>query len=344
MFSLYARPPVVVDINAPTPTEQVLAATRAANDEADRVARELRLQSVVAFGVLLASASGVCWYASGRALRPLREVTATAGKLSQDTLTERIGFDGPRDELWALAHAFDAMVDRLERAFDAQRLFVASASHELRTPLTVIRTASEIALDRSSRSEAEYRRALSTINRAAQRSERLLDSLLRLARTQHQSRGDERVDLAGRVRATMGPDLGHTVAVREDLAPAMVTGDPHLLDLLVRNLVDNAVRYNADPGWVAVRTGTRDGRAFLEVENTGPALEVEQLATLLRPFQRGSQIRSATMEEPTRPSERRRRDNFGLGLAIVDAVVHAHGAYLGLVARAGGGLLVTVVF
>jgi signal transduction histidine kinase len=87
-------------------------------------------------------------------------MTAVASRLSQDTLGERIAFHGPRDEVKSLADSFDAMLARLERAFDAQRLFVANASHELRGPLTVIRTAADLALSRPERPEQDYRRAL----------------------------------------------------------------------------------------------------------------------------------------------------------------------------------------
>jgi len=330
LVQLYSRPPVILDLDSPTPTEDLLAARRAANDDADRVAGELRVQSWTVFGVMVVGAAGLCWFVAGRALRPVRRITATASRLSQDTLDDRIRLAGPRDELWVLAESFDAMLDRLARAFDAQRLFVANASHELRTPLTVIRTASEVALARPDRPAADYRRALETITRAVGRSEGLLDSLLRLARTQHRRGRPDRVDLADLARAALPPDPAWPVTVRADLAPAPVAGDANLLDLLIRNLVGNAVAYNTVDGWIAVRTGVRGDDAVLEVENTGPPVAADEVPDLLRPFRRGGQAR-------TGPGE-----GSGLGLALVDGITHVHDGRLDLTARPDGGLLVTV--
>jgi signal transduction histidine kinase len=330
LTKLYSRPPAILNLESATPGADYLDAMRANNDAADLVAHDIRMQSLVGLGVLVLVAGGLCWSVSGRALRPVRRITAVASRLSQDTLHDRIALTGPRDELRSLAESFDAMLERLDRAFDGQRLFVANASHELRTPLTVIRAAADVVLSRPSRPEADYRRALTTIVGAVQRSERLLDSLLRLARTQHRRAGLQRVDLAAAAHAAISPDPSRTAQVRQELAPAVIMGDPNLLELLLRNLVDNAARYNLPDGWVSVRTRTDGQRAVLEVENTGQPIAAEQLPQLLRAFQRGDQAR-------TRPGE-----GFGLGLAIVDAVVHAHEGDLRIAPRAEGGLLVTV--
>jgi signal transduction histidine kinase len=303
---------------------------------ADQAAREnamriVSAQSGIAVAVVTVVASVLCWWLAGRALRPLSDITATAGRLSQDTLDDRIGLTGPRDEVRALADAFDAMMDRLAQAFEAQRLFVANASHELRTPLTVIRTAVDIGLMAATRPEAEYRRALATIAEAAQRSEQLLDSLLQLARTQNRPGRLERLDLADLLSRAVeslppgGPEL------RLDLAPAPLRGHRVLLELLVRNVLDNAVRYNVPGGWVCVRTERRADGVALRVENTGRRIPAEQVAQLPRPFHRGDHSRIEAGE------------GFGLGLAIVDAVTAAHGGRCDLTVRPDGGLTVSVV-
>ena len=103
--------------------------------------------SLVALGVVGVIAAGFGWLLAGRALHPLQHITATAGRVADRSLHERIAFDGPNDEVKDLADTFDAMLERLDRAFDSQRRFVANASHELRTPLAINRTLIDVALD-----------------------------------------------------------------------------------------------------------------------------------------------------------------------------------------------------
>jgi HAMP domain-containing protein len=220
----------------------------------------------------------LCWLVCGRALKPLRRITALAGRLSQDTLGERIAYAGPRDELQTLADSFDAMLDRLTRAFESQRLFVANASHELRAPLTVIRTAADLTLSEPARPESDYRRSMTTVEAAAQRSQRLLDSLLRLARTQHRGGALEPVDLAAATRAALGDHLPGQPRLHTDLDTAHTMADPVLIELLLRNLLDNATRYNQPDGWIRVRTTVCNHTATLDVENTGPLITPGQAA------------------------------------------------------------------
>lgn len=283
-------------------------------------------QSALVFGAMTVVAVVVCWLIASRMLRPLRHITHVAERLSHDTLDARIEYDGPADELRKLTITFNTMLDRLSRSFAAQRLFAANASHELRTPLTIIQAAAEKALSRPHRSEPEYRSALATVVTAGQRSERLLVSLLALA----QVRGGvavEYMDLAERAAEataswpSSGPEL---VAA---LAPAPLSADPVLIDLLLRNIIENAIRYNTPDGEVWIRTGTHRGQACLEVENTGPPVSAADIAHLHRPFQRGSH-RTGT--------------GHGLGLAIVDAVVTAHHATWRPFARPAGGLKICV--
>jgi signal transduction histidine kinase len=314
---------------ATVPSADLLSsADQAARENAMRI---VSAQSGIAVAAVTVVASALCWWLAGRALRPLSDITSTAGRLSQDTLDDRIGLTGPRDEVRALADAFDAMMDRLAQAFTAQRLFVANASHELRAPLTVIRTAVDVGLMAASRPEADYRRALATIADAAQRSEQLLDGLLQLARTQDRPDRLERLDLADLLSRAVESLPAGGPEPRLELAPASLRGQRILLELLVRNVLDNAVRYNVPGGWVRVRTERGADDVTLRVENTGRRIPPEQVAQLPRPFHRGDHSRIEAGE------------GFGLGLAIVDAVAEAHGGRCDLAARPDGGLTVTVV-
>jgi signal transduction histidine kinase len=289
------------------------------------------LQAGAAFAGLAAVSLALCWLVAGRALRPLRRITETAAALSQDTLLDaRIGLRGPRDEVSTLAGTFDAMLDRLGRAFQGQRLFVANASHELRTPLTIIRTAAEMTLSRPSRPEEEYREALQTIAAAAARSDAMLTSLLRLAQTQRDA-APQPADLADLCASAVAAWPVDAPPVHERLAAAPCDVDPVQLDLLLRNLLEYAARYNVDGGAVWLSTGRSADGSWLRVENTGPVVDPADVPALCEAFQRG-EGRSAGSP------------GAGLGLAIVDAVVAAHGAAWSVAPRDGGGLSVTVTF
>ena len=303
-----------------------LATTRARTD----ALQSIIVDTSVLFTVLTAVSLALCWFVARRALRPLRQITSTAAELSHDTLDARIALTGPRDEIHILADTFDAMLDRLQRAFGSQRLFAANASHELRTLLTIIRTAAEMALDRPNRTEQRYRQALTTVATAAERSDAMLTSLLHLAQTQqrHVRRAADLGRLAAEATAAWPADAP---ALHPDPQPAPCSGDPEQLHLLLRNLLENAVRYNTTSGggvWLA--TGRSGDTAWLRVENTGPIVEPADVPGLRQPFQRG-QSRTGS-------------SGAGLGLAIVDAIVAAHDADWTTTSRPGGGLTHTITF
>src|SRR5690606_11713268 len=214
--------------------------------------------------------------------RPLHQVTATARRLGEENLDERIGYCGADDEVAELAATFDAMLDRLAQAFESQKRFVANASHELRTPLAVMRTEIDVTLDDPDADLAEFKRMARVVRDASERANGLVEALLVLARSQAQSgrRLVRRVetDLADCAAAALSAAereakrLG--LQVTRQLGPAPVVGDPSLLERLAGNLVENAVRYNYLHGQLWVKTGVGPGRAWLVVGNTG--FEVEE--------------------------------------------------------------------
>jgi signal transduction histidine kinase len=297
---------------------------------------ELLRSAGLMFAVILVVGVVVAYVLAGRALQPVSRVTSTARRLSEETLDERISLDGPQDELKELADTFDAMLARLDAAFDSQRRFVANASHELRTPLSVIRTEVDVTLGDPGASMAELRTMGEVVREASIRADRLVDALLVLARSDAQSRSGlaqrEPVDLATLVPAAVAAVAAEASArglvVSTEVRPAPVEGDPQLLERLVGNLVENAVRHNVDGGWVTVRTGTQSG-AFLSVLNTGPAVPAGEVEELFQPFRRGGTARTGSR-------------GAGLGLSIVRAVAAAHGGAVSAAARSEGGLEVTV--
>ena len=274
---------------------------------------------------------------AGRALRPLHRVTATAQRLSGETLDARINYDGADDEVAELAKTFDAMLDRIGEAFDTQKRFVANASHELRTPLAVMRTEVDVTMDDPEADVAEFRRMATVVRDASTRANALVESLLLLARTEAQAgrRLGRKVptDLCTGVAvalSAMNKELGRlSLEVTTQLAPAPLVGDPDLLDRLAGNLIENAVRYNHLGGRMWVRTGTDDRLAWLVVGNTGFEVDAADVPALFEPFRRGGRERTGAR-------------GSGLGLSIVRAVCEAHGGGVSAVALDGGGLEVTV--
>ncbi|MFG1871628.1 sensor histidine kinase [Micromonospora arborensis] len=277
------------------------------------------------------------WVVAGRFLRPLRLIVDTAGDISATNLHRRLGPTGRSDELAELARTLDDLFERLEASFAAQRRFVANASHELRTPLTAQRALLQVALADRSASPEELRTAAREVLHLGDSQARLIDSLLTLAIGEQGIERTEPFDLAEvtqevlDVRRIDGLDDRLHFEITLEEAPA--TGDSDLVESLVANLVDNAVKHNVDGGSLLIATGVVGGRSTLTVENTGPVVGPDDLDRLFQPFQRLGPQRVRTGE-----------DGYGLGLAIVHAIAGAHDADLTAVPREGGGLRVTVTF
>ncbi|OLF13044.1 two-component sensor histidine kinase [Actinophytocola xinjiangensis] len=290
----------------------------------------LLAQGSIALCLVGGAAAGFGWLVAGRVLAPLHRVTDTARRISlapaaDRGLHERIALRGRDDEVKDLADTFDTMVERLDRSFDGQRRFVANASHELRTPLTLGRSLVEMAMHRRGASPDVIRLGehLLEIN---SRHERLIGGLLVLARSENEITERRPVDLADVVSHVV-TQFEHPVelAARE----AWTTGDALLLERMVHNLVENAVRYNEPDGWVRVASRTAGGRVEVQVSNTGPAIPPYEVPTLFEPFRR-------------LPDRLTSAKGSGLGLSIVRSVALAHGGSASAQARPEGGLAVTV--
>ena len=242
-------------------------------------------QGLLALVLVGAVGVAVSYALAGRVLRPLQEITAAAQRLSVERLDARIDLGGPQDELKELADTFDEMLGRLERSFEAQRRFVADASHELRTPLAVMRTEVDVALADPDAYADELRAAAEVVRDATIRADRLVDSLLLLARSDRLSVDGlplrERVELPAVAQAALSAVAAEARAkglqVASGLAPAGVLGDAGLLERLAGNLVENAVRHNVEGGWLRVDTGTVGGRARLAVESSGPVVDPDEV-------------------------------------------------------------------
>jgi signal transduction histidine kinase len=323
---VFPRPPALALFNGPLADYARRVRAQVVSDALNR----LLIEYLFALGVMTMIAVGTGWWLAGRALRPLREITATARRVSGENLGERIALAGPADELKELADTFDLMLERLDAAFGSQRHFVANASHELRTPLAIMRTEVDVALADPDASVTELRAMGEAVRETVDRCERLIESLLMLARSEAATGREEAVDLAA-LAGDCITDLrarAQEMAVRvsDELDPAWTRGEPGLLERMIANLIDNGIRHNEHGGFLEVRTGTAAGRAWVTVANGGAPIDQGDAQTLTEPFRRLG----------------RSDGGFGLGLSIVRSVAAAHGGSAVLSAPESGGLEVRI--
>lgn len=286
--------------------------------------------SLITLAVVIALAAVLGWVFAGRALRPVHRITTAARAASEHNLSARVAATGPRDELRELAETFDAMLGRLQAAFEGQQRFLANASHELRTPLAVMRAAVDVVLDDPDSTADDLRAMGADVRVAVDHAEHLIGALLILARNERGLNVREKVDLATVAEDVLDGfgDCPGGLRVHASLESAFISGDPVLAGRLVANLLDNAVRYNVPDGEVWVSTGEAGGRCELTVANTGPVVDPDDVGRIFQPFER--------------LSDRTSRDGCGLGLAIVASIAAIHGGTATARPRDGGGLVVTV--
>jgi signal transduction histidine kinase len=301
------------------------------------LSRTLLIASAIALGFMTVGSVLMGWLLAGRALRPVRQMTAATQQISAHNLDERLAVAGPNDELKVLGDTIDGLLERLEAAFSAQRRFVANASHELRTPLATIRASLDVAVAKPEGAPPQTIALASRVRAELDRIDGLLEAFLVLARAQHRSLpgyavlpldyvvGAALADQQAAIRA-------RNLTVSDSTAPggAWVRGSQALLARLVENVLDNAICHNDDGGWVHITAATEAGRARLVVENGGPVLEQRQVDELSQPFRRLEADRIGTDK------------GSGLGLSIVAAIAEAHDGGLDLDARPGGGLRVCI--
>jgi signal transduction histidine kinase len=309
----------------------------------DTQSQQILIGSAIALGVMAVISVGLGWFVAGRVLRPLRVMTAATRRITADSLHERLAIGGPGDEVKDLADTIDDLLGRLEGSFDAQRLFVANASHELRTPLTTMRASLDVALAKPGPVPETTATLAARMRVELDQVDRLLESFLVLARTQHGEFTDSGLLALGQLTLTALAGRAEDIAakgltVRENPIDdsAWVWGSQTLLRRVADNVIDNAITHNDSGGWIGVvvlaEGGKRDdGSAVsLVVESSGPVLDQRRVADLAQPFRRLGADRTGTGR------------GSGLGLSIVAAITEAHHGTLDLRARPDGGLRVTI--
>ncbi len=280
--------------------------------------------AVIALAVLAA------WWLAGRFLRPLRAITRAAQEISASNLDHRLSLSGPDDELTELGHTLDDLFGRLQASFESQRQFIANASHELRTPLAGQRTLLQVTLADPDADAQALRATCEQALELSAQQERLIDALLTLATSERGVETWEPLDLAQLTQEILDSRRHSGLTIDATLDPAQTIGDPRLIERLIANLLDNAIRHNIADGTVEISTGATDDGAWLAISNTGAVVAFTELARLFEPFQRTGEPRLAPAH------------GHGLGLTIVKAIVTAHRATLTARPRPQGGLEVEV--
>ncbi len=270
------------------------------------------------------------WMFARFATAPAQEIAAQAEAIEAGTLSARITAHAEVAEYRRLVAVLNAMLDRLDRAFQAQRRFVADASHELRSPLTVLKGDIDVALRRE-RTPEEYRAALESGREEVDRMAALADNLLTLARADaglpaSQMRAVDLAAVSQRVVERVGrAAVEARITLTLEATPAPTRGDGSLLERAVGNLVENALKYSPPGSHVTVRCAVRDAAVVAEVEDGGPGIEPDHAPHIFDRFYRGDPARS-------------RDSGAGLGLPIALAIAQAHGGKLELVRERPGAL------
>ncbi|HLB45105.1 MAG TPA: ATP-binding protein, partial [Candidatus Limnocylindrales bacterium] len=288
------------------------------------------------------------WLIIRRDLRPLEQMTATAERISAGDLTQRVGVPDDGSEVGKLGHAFDAMLDQIERAFASQhqalrakeaseqmlRQFVADASHELRTPLTTVRGYADLHRAGGLEQPAELEQAMDRIGSESRRMGALVEDLLLLARLdQGRPLRQEPVAFSGLVDDALKdiravePERPISAQLEPDMT---VTGDEDRLRQLVGNLLVNVRVHTAADSPVEVTLAAGDGTCELRVVDHGPGIDPENVEHVFDRFYRVDSGRS------------RDRGGSGLGLAIAASVAAAHGGSIVHSATPGGGATFTL--
>lgn len=310
---------------------QLAAAAQSAADK-----HHLLVDSGIALVVVAVLAVLLGWFFAGRMLRPVMTITATARRISASNLDQRLALSDADEEFKQLSDTLDDLFARLQAAFDAQQHFVTNASHELRTPLTAQRALLQVALDDPDTTSEEWRVTASELVASGDEQEQLIEALLALASGEAGFDHPERIDLdllADTMILARRPEAEQrAIEITAAIEPAATTGNPALVERLIANLVDNAIRHNTSGGNVHVQTTIADGRARLIVSNSGPNVPASEIERLFQPFQR------------LKTSRTNGQAGHGLGLSIVQAIATAHHATIAAQPSPDGGLRIEISF
>lgn len=291
------------------------------------------LVSLLAISVLVIAVGTVAAVLAARAsLRPLTRAAATAARVTQRSLTERIDYNGPADEAGRMVSAINAMLDRLEGAFGEQNRFIADASHELRTPLAIVSGHLELLRDVEMGDE-ERAEELAVVSDEVARMGRLVDDLLALARLEAgPATATQPLEISSMLQeaAARGRILGERSIMWKSQPGLWVSGDPDQLTRALLNLVGNAIAHTSVGGHIAIEASATQSLVAISVSDDGPGIRPEDLGRVFDRFYRAAGPRPGAS------------GGSGLGLAITKRLVQMHGGTISAANRAGGGAVFTL--
>jgi signal transduction histidine kinase len=327
-----ARVPVV---GAAGPVGYLVAAISA--EAAQHVLGSLRLALLGSFPVVLLVLFGTARLLVGRSIAPLAAITATARRITQNNLDERIALPPRPDELHALASAINGLLHRIEQAVVREKQFTADASHELRTPLAVLRGTFEVLL-RKPRNAADYVESITLGMREIDRLTRLVEQLLLLARFEG-SAPPRRHELAvlgcvhevlHRRRAELSAKQMR-VAVQNE-GDSTIASDPFLVNLILDNVLANAIKYSPAGAAIAIGIVRQPGRLMCTIADEGVGIAPADLARIFDPLYRSNALAHKEIE------------GVGLGLSIVDKACAQLGIERAVQSEPGRGTVFTLGF
>ncbi|MEM7093877.1 MAG: HAMP domain-containing sensor histidine kinase [Actinomycetota bacterium] len=282
----------------------------------------LQTYSMVGLAALFVISLGVGWFTAGRVLTPIGRITRVARDIQATDLSRRIGLLGPNDDLKQLADTFDAMLDRLQRAFDNQQRLIHDTSHELRNPLAVMRTNLDVTVSDPGSTIDDYRHTVEVAQRSSERMSKLVDDLLAYARHEAATRVEAPVDVSRMVTNVSdefaGPAEQSGLELALDIEPDLhVVGHARSLEQAVANLLANAVRFAPARSAISVTAGADGGWVWITVGDEGPGIAPENRERVFQRYVRAGE------GEAGRP-HLAGGEGSGLGLAIVREIVQAH--------------------
>jgi two-component system OmpR family sensor kinase len=308
--------------------------------EVSELLEEARFGALIALPVALLLSLFTGYALARRALTPVASMTAEARRIGARNLHDRLSIQNPHDELGQLAVTFNSVLERIDRALEQQRRFTADASHELRTPIALIRAEADVALSgsngRGSVEEEEYRAALNVIRDGSQQLSRVVNDLFLLARadagqtmiTPHEMQLDDLVRATSHGMRALADEKGLELKINVD-GSVPYQGDEEMLRRILRNLLDNAIKYSTGPGTIEVSLIRDAGTYRVCVSDSGQGISPEAQGHIFDRFFRGDSARGHV--------ESQSGSGAGLGLAIAREIAELHGGRVELSRSNGKG-------
>lgn len=305
-----------------------------ANEIYGDASRKFSNQTLVGLLLIVAAALALTYWAAGRVMKPLKELTGSVGRVDDRNLNDRLEFPGAQGEVLALTESFNHMLDRLEDAFLMQKSFASNAAHELKTPLAVIKSSLQVLEMNPCPQETDYREFMQDTKESLERIIKTVDGLLALANLNAIST-DDTVNLRPLLNQAIQElsvkakenGIGLSFAGGQDI---VVSGNPSLLYRAFYNLLENAIKYNHPGGLVTVTLEQRAGHAGIRIEDTGIGIVREALQHIFEPFYRAD------------PSRSQHIPGSGLGLSVVKMILERHNGAIEVESKEGSGTVFLV--